>query len=59
VTHEQKLHLLQELLNDLHQSGYLSSETLMQIASDVMRLEYEQDDDLISFTDLDHETEEE
>ncbi|WP_420459125.1 hypothetical protein [Neolewinella sp.] len=54
-----KLELLHLLLNDLHRSGSLSTETMMSIASDVMLLEYREDQDLLCFDCIDHEHEEE
>ncbi|CAH1002400.1 hypothetical protein LEM8419_03293 [Neolewinella maritima] len=54
-----KLHLLELLLNDLYRQGIVSNPTLMHIASDVMLLEYQQEDDLLCFNCLDHEYEEE
>ncbi|MBB4080382.1 hypothetical protein GGR28_003016 [Lewinella aquimaris] len=56
---EQKLRLLGRLLNDLHAEKLVSQETLVQIASEVMALDYHDDDDFIVFTHLEHEIEEE
>ncbi|WP_420457675.1 hypothetical protein [Neolewinella sp.] len=54
-----KLELLHLLLNDLHRNGSVSTETMMSIASDVMLLEYREDQDLLCFDCMDHELEEE
>lgn len=54
-----RLQLLQTLLNDLHARGMLRSETLLQIATDVMQLAYHEDDDLLCYDHGDHEIEEE
>lgn len=54
-----KLHLLELLLNDLHQAGIVSSSTLMNLASDVMYIDYRDDEDLLCFNCLDEEYEEE
>ena len=54
-----KLELLHLLLNDLYRSGPVSTETMMSIASDVMLLEYREDEDLLCFDCIDHEYEEE
>ena len=54
-----KLELLHLLLNDLHRSGSVSTETMMSIASDVMALEYREDQDLLCFDCIDQEYEEE
>ena len=54
-----KLHLLELLLNDLHRAGLVSNQTLIHIASDIMLLEYQEDDDLLCFNCLDHQHEEE
>ena len=54
-----KLELLHLLLNDLHRSGAVSTETLMNVASDVMLLDYQENDDLLCFNCLDHQHEEE
>ena len=54
-----KLHLLELLLNDLHQAGMVSSSTLMNLASDVMYIDYRDDEDLLCFNCLDEEYEEE
>ncbi len=54
-----KLELLHLLLNDLHRSGAVSTKTMMNIASDLMLLEYQEDDDLLCFNCLDNQYEEE
>lgn len=56
---EQKLHLLEGLLNDLHRAGILSSHSLMAVATDVMHLDYREDVDLLCFADFFAENEEE
>ncbi|MCP9234760.1 hypothetical protein [Lewinella sp. JB7] len=56
---ERKLQLLGRLLNELHAEGVVSRTTLMGIASEVMTLDYHDDEDLIVFYHLEHETEEE
>ncbi len=56
---QDKLQLLEWLLNDLHQQGLVSRDSLMQVASDVMLLEYREDEDLLCFQCLPEESEEE
>ncbi len=46
---QDKLQLLEWLLTDLHQQGLVSRDSLMQVASDVMLLEYREDEDLLCF----------
>lgn len=59
LAHEEKLHLLEWLLNDLHRRGVLSSHSLMAVASDAMHLDYREDEDLLCFADIFPENEEE
>ncbi|THH34933.1 hypothetical protein [Neolewinella litorea] len=59
LTTHQKLHLLERLLNELSADGILPRSTLMAVAADVMNLEYREDDDLLCFQCLDHESESE
>lgn len=53
----QKLQLLERLLNDLSEAGRIPRSTLMTVAADVMDLEYREDEDLLCFHCLSHETE--
>ena len=55
---EQKLELLEVLLNDLHRADILSKRTLRSVATEVMRLDYLEDQDLVCFNCLDHEYDE-
>ncbi|MGB3800024.1 MAG: hypothetical protein WA952_09440 [Lewinella sp.] len=59
LTPEQKLQVLENLLNDLHREGILSSHSLMAIASDVMYLDYRDDEDLLMFSNFNPENEDE
>ena len=59
LSHDDKLHLLESLLNDLHRAGVLSSHSLMAVAADVMHLDYREDQDLLCFADIFPENEEE
>ena len=59
LSHEEKLHLLERLLNDLHRTGVLSSHSLMAVASDAMHLDYREDQDLLCFAEIFSENEEE
>ena len=59
LSHDEKLHLLERLLNDLHHAGVLSSHSLMAVASDVMHLDYREDADLLCFAEIFSENEEE
>ena len=56
---DQRLRLLELLLNDLHRRGMVSSDTLVQIASDLILLDYREDQDLLCFDEVAHEMEEE
>ncbi|WP_116108139.1 hypothetical protein [Lewinella sp. IMCC34191] len=56
---KEKMQLLEKLLNDLHEEGILGSHSLMAIASDVMYLDYQEDEDLLHFTAFTPENEEE
>lgn len=56
---EEKLRLLELLLHDLRAKGLLSRDTLVQVASDVMLLDYREDHDLRCFDCVPHESEEE
>lgn len=56
---EQRIDLLQALLNDLHQREMVSKDTLLRIASDVTALDYLEDEELLCFDCLDEEIEEE
>ena len=55
---EEKLMLLQELLNDLCLAGVIPRSTLVSVAADVMALDYQEDEDLLCFQCLDHENDE-
>ena len=53
-----KLQFLELLLNDLHQEGLVTTRTLVQIATDVMAIDYQDDEDLLCFNCLDEHEEE-
>jgi hypothetical protein len=59
LSQEEKLALLEALLNDLRLEGIIPPGTLMNIASDVMLLDYQEDEELICFQCLDEQNEEE
>ena len=59
LSREEKFDLLQRLLNDLHREGLIGSGSLMALATDVMQLDYREDEDLLCFACLPHENEEE
>ncbi|WP_116125414.1 hypothetical protein [Lewinella sp. IMCC34183] len=56
LTRDEKLHLLEQLLNGLARDGVISNATLMTVATDVMELDYRNDDDLLCFQCLDNES---
>ena len=59
LSREEKFALLERLLNDLHGEGLIGSDSLMALATDVMQLDYREDEDLLCFACLPHENEEE
>lgn len=52
---DDKLQLLELLLNDLSRQGTISRATLMTIGADVMAFDYKNDEDLLCFHCIGHE----
>ena len=59
LSREQKFSLLHRLLDDLHRQGLIRAETLTELASDLMHIDYHEDEDLLCFSCLAQENEEE
>ena len=59
LSREQKFSLLHRLLSDLHREALIRKPTLVSLASDLMHADYHEDEDLLCFSCLPHESEEE